>query len=121
MLQLSDHFSSHEFACRCGCGEKDVSPKLITLLELIRARVKAPVLIMSGRRCAKHNAAVGGAKNSQHVRGTAADIQVTGLSPQYLKTVINIIHAQGTHVGGLGVYKTFIHVDVRLGYARWQG
>lgn len=121
MLQLSDHFSSYEFACHCGCGDKEVNPLLIRLLENIRAEVKAPVKILSGRRCPKHNKAVGGKPQSRHLWGDAADIQVVGLSPAHLHTVLNLLHARGIRIGGMGIYKTFIHVDVRAGFARWQG
>lgn len=121
MLQLSDHFSSNEFACKCGCGEKEVDPQLIKVLELIRRTVNRPITIVSGRRCKNHNAAVGGAKHSQHVLGNAADIKVRDMSPKEVHTAINAIHRSGVHIGGLGLYKTFVHVDVRKSIARWTG
>ena len=63
--------------------------------------------------CKKHNKDIGGAVKSLHMRGKAADIVVKGVSPakvqQYLKD----------HLGGMGKYKTFTHVDVRGYVARW--
>ncbi|EFB70384.1 hypothetical protein PROVRUST_08483, partial [Providencia rustigianii DSM 4541] len=41
-----------------------------------------PVYVVSGRRCAKHNKAVGGAEHSQHLLGTAGDIKVKDVTPK---------------------------------------
>ncbi|WP_447875352.1 D-Ala-D-Ala carboxypeptidase family metallohydrolase [Serratia fonticola] len=115
--KLSEHFSSNEFACRCGCGACEVSPELITVLEDVRAHFNAPVTIVSGRRCTAHNAKVGGAKSSQHLLGTAADIQVKGVQPAAVAT-----YFEGKYPGryGVGRYATFTHIDVRPGPARWK-
>lgn len=44
-------------------------------LEAVRVRLGcAPIIVTSGYRCPALNAAIGGAKNSQHMRGEAADI-----------------------------------------------
>ena len=121
--KLSPHFRRGEFACHCGCGLAEPNPKLISLLELIRSKAgDKAVSIVSGHRCVKHNKAVGGAHNSQHLTGNAADIRVKGLSVQRLHSLITAIHNDGlAHVGGLGFYSDFIHVDVRDGIARWHG
>ena len=117
MGDLSQHFDSEEFACHCGCGAKTVNPTLIYLLEEIRARIGKPIHILSGVRCKKHNADVGGAPYSQHLLGNAADIQVKGLSSGQLHDIIE------NHfiVGGMGLYNTFVHIDVRTLKARWHG
>lgn len=116
---MSEHFKPSEFMCHCGCGEMEVSEKLVDLLEEIRTKVGKPIIIMSGKRCEKHNAEVGGAKNSQHVLGNAVDIKIKDMTAHdvqgYLETVF------GDRIGGLGSYKTFTHVDVREGHARWKG
>jgi len=121
MLQLSDHFHSHEFACHCGCGAKEVNPELIKVLELLRRTLARPITIISGRRCASHNAAVGGAPHSQHLLGNAADIRVDGITPRQVHTEISALHRNGVYIGGLGLYKSFVHVDVRHSIARWNG
>lgn len=38
------------------------------------------IAVNSGYRCAKHNAEIGGASRSQHVKGEAADIRAVDLS-----------------------------------------
>lgn len=117
------YFKRREFACKCGkCGGFPVEPdpELVKLLEKIRAYFGKPVRINSGVRCAAHNssAAVGGAKNSQHLHGTAADIVVDGVTPErvalYAETLL-------PKTGGIGRYKTFTHIDTRKNRSRWNG
>lgn len=115
---LSLHFTDQEFACHC-CGklpEHDMNPALLELLENARSAFKQPIVIMSGYRCPKHNAEVGGAKHSQHMLGNAADIRVHNVSPADVHN-----HFSKWHEGGLGRYDTFTHVDVRGTRVRWDG
>jgi len=114
-VPLSEHFSLHEFTCKCGCKRTYVEPELIDLLEKIREHFGRPVIISSGYRCPKHNKAVGGGPNSQHIFGKAADINVIGVSPAKVQQFL------ADHEGGLGAYLTFTHVDVRGRMARWKG
>lgn len=44
------------------------------VLDPLREMYGKPIIVNSGYRCPQLNAAVGGAKNSQHMRGEAADI-----------------------------------------------
>lgn len=53
--------------------------RLCALLEDVRDVCATPVRITSGYRCEELNRAVGGAKNSQHLTGCAADIKCIGL------------------------------------------
>ena len=116
---LSENFKASEFACK-GTGklpEDGMDPKLIELLEEIRTHFdNAPIIINSGYRTPEHNAKVGGAKGSYHVKGMAADIRVGGVKPSKVYNYLNTFHT-----GGLGRYARFTHVDVRDGKARWQG
>ena len=111
MGDLSDHFSSSEFECKCGCGFDSVDPELIVLLEKIRGFVGGPVRINSGCRCESHNNSVGGAKHSVHKLGQAADIRVEG--GWHRRRVLDAAVACGAE--GIGVARTFIHVDVHEG------
>ena len=72
-------FSMNEFECHCGCRMPDSArANIVALVEQVldpaRERYGKPVCVNSGYRCARHNAAVGGVANSQHLRGEAADI-----------------------------------------------
>lgn len=75
------------------------------------------MVINSGYRCAVHNRAVGGARQSQHLLGNAADIVVANAAPDEVAVV-----SEKIGFFGLGSYNGFTHVDVRLGKnARWVG
>lgn len=77
----STHFSFHEFACKCGasaigCKGVLVIRELLESLELLRERFYPHGLpIVSGYRCEVYNHHVGGARESQHIYGAAADVQ----------------------------------------------
>jgi len=118
MGDVSKHFSRHEFACGCGCGFSAVDAVLLSVLEVIRVHFDAPITITSACRCPAYNAKVGGVKESQHVKGLAADIVVQGVAPG---DVYNAVHSMFPDRLGLGVYDDFVHVDVRAVKARWRG
>ena len=115
--QLSEHFHASEFVCPC-CGTGVVKPRLIELLEQLRAKIgDAPIHINSGYRCPKHNKEVGGVANSQHVFGNAADITVPNVGYYRTRKAVEALDFDGT-----GFYPPldsgggwFIHVDVRDG------
>ena len=118
-MKLSEHFDDSEFACHhCHClPHGGMDGELVQLLEAIRELSGSmPMTIMSGYRCPVHNKAVGGAKSSQHMLGTAADIRIPGLSP---KQVAGFAEKLIPNKGGIGIYPTFTHVDVRRNKARW--
>jgi uncharacterized protein YcbK (DUF882 family) len=112
---ISEHFDRAEFACNCGtCGHDTVDTLLLEALEAIREKFKAPIKVSSGNRCKAYNKTVGGAQNSQHLLGRAADIQVDGVKP-------SVIAGFAMDLGmSVGSYDTFTHVDSRSGpVARW--
>ena len=115
---LSENFKESEFACK-GKGTlpaQGIDPKLLALLEELRTHFGAPIKINSGYRSPEHNAKVGGAKGSYHVKGMAADIVVRGVPAKAVYSYL-----AGMHNGGVGKYSRFTHVDVRDGKARWEG
>jgi len=121
MGDLSEHFDRSEFACPCGCGfgfeVDDVAPQLVALLEDLRARAGGlPVHVTSGCRCASRNRQAGGVRNSQHLRGTAADIVVRDMHPGEVADLAESM----LPMGGVGRYDTSVHVDVRGHRARWD-
>ena len=113
-------FGRHEFACKCGkCGGYPVEPKeaFVRKLDAFRERVGEPVYINSGIRCPEHNEAVGGADDSRHLYGDAADIRCDGKTPEQLYDIADEIFRDG----GVGLYDWGIHVDDRGHRARWVG
>ena len=63
------------------------------VLEPLRERYGKPITVNSGYRCQVHNKTVGGAINSQHTRGEAADI--TAGSPEENLKLARLIAANG--------------------------
>jgi uncharacterized protein YcbK (DUF882 family) len=114
--QLTAHFNRSEFACKCGCGFSQPDPELLGVLEMVRSHFKKPVTINSACRCVMHNANEGGSKNSAHLQGIAADIDVKDTSAHDVhKFLFDLFPGRY----GLGKYDTFTHIDVRKIQARW--
>jgi uncharacterized protein YcbK (DUF882 family) len=108
--KLSPHFTAREFSCP-HCGVTLVRPRLLVQLEQLRDRLQRPVPIVSGYRCPVHNLAAGGATNSQHMYGAAADLP-HGLVP------VSLARSLFNGVGISGAWA--VHVDVRDGGpAQW--
>lgn len=112
------YFRREEFACKCGkCGGFPVEPseKLVRVLDKFREEVGLAVYINSGIRCKAHNAAVGGANDSRHLYGDAADIRCPGKMPSELYNIAVRLLPDG----GVGIYDWGVHVDTRGYRARW--
>lgn len=92
--QLTEHFNKREFECRC-CHDVKVSSKLVEELEYIRQYLDAPIIILSGYRCEKHNKEVGGLKNSLHTMGAAADFYAIGKTQDEVINVIEALYCEG--------------------------
>lgn len=114
---LSENFKVKEFACNDGSDTVLISDELVELLQKIRDHFGVAVVINSGYRTSAYNKKVGGVSNSQHVKGTAADIVVKGVDPLAVGQYVEYIMPDH---GGIGVYQTFTHVDVRSNRSRWD-
>lgn len=114
--RVTPHFRVREFRCWDGSDPVFVALALAQLLEAVRVHFDAPVTINSAYRTPSHNKAQGGAARSQHLYGQAADIVVQGHSPvevaAYAETLL-------PNTGGIGIYKNFVHLDVREKKSRW--
>lgn len=87
MTNLSPNFTLEEFT-RNGHGIDNVPNAMQiknmeflcdNVLEPLREHYGHPVVITSGYRCPELNKAVGGADNSQHTKGEAADLHILGV------------------------------------------
>ena len=115
--QLSTHFKVKDFKCNDGSDTILISSELVKVLEQIRSHFNAAVYINSAYRTESYNKKVGGATNSQHRLGTAADIRVSGVTPSKVYSYADKLLT----TGGVGSYSTFTHVDVRSNRSRWSG
>jgi uncharacterized protein YcbK (DUF882 family) len=64
--------------------------------------------INSGYRTKKHNAKIGGVKNSSHMKGMAADVRISSSAERF--ALYEIFRKVGFK--RIGVAKSFIHVDI---------
>jgi uncharacterized protein YcbK (DUF882 family) len=123
----SAHFSDTELACPC-CGVNGVTQRGVDLLEDVRSIAglqlgmdSVRLTIKSGFRCEEHNIKIGGAKNSQHMAGTAADavLQVKqGKAGKWVNVPVSTfeqIARRSKLLGGIGRddERGFVHIDAR--------
>jgi uncharacterized protein YcbK (DUF882 family) len=124
MAKLTKNFSLDEFKCKDGSDiPNNALSNIIELaknLQVLRDAVGKTITITSGYRSQKHNAKIGGAKNSQHVKGTASDIKVKGMTAKEVARAIEELIASGKmKEGGIGIYPTWVHYDIRGVKKRW--
>lgn len=108
---MSKYFKPSETRCKDNCG-MDVQPGFLKRLDELREKVGHPLTLTSAARCPAHNAKVGGAANSQHVHGLAADIDTLGLTAGQRYGLLKAALSLGFCVG---INKAFLHVDTRSG------
>ena len=125
-MQLTDNFHIKEFYCNDGTAiPRDYIANVVELannLQVLRDHIDAPIHILSAFRHTEYNKRIGGAKKSQHLTASAADIYCPIYTPAELYLFIEDLIAMGKMKdGGLGKYSTFVHYDVREYRARWNG
>lgn len=124
MAKITENFRLEEFKCKDGSDVPNIYLKnvieLAKNLQVLRDFIKKPITINSAYRSSKYNEKVGGAKNSQHLIAKASDLQVVGITPKELANTIEQLIKDGKmKEGGIGVYSTFTHYDIRGTKARW--
>ena len=111
------NFAPAEMACRCGgrfCeAQLVVMPDFMDALQRLRHRV-GPLVINSGHRCSQWNALVGGAANSRH-KSLAVDVSLRGHDPMALLEA-----ARDERFTGIGLGRSFLHLDRRTVPAQWE-
>ena len=108
------NFSLREIGCR-HCHTALINVRAMDALQSLRDMMAHPLTINSAYRCPVHNAQVGGAKTSYHLKGEAFDISTVHVDAKQLRAV-----AEKAGFTGFGTYPTFLHVDI--GPAReWFG
>lgn len=120
-----EFFTREEFRCQCGgryCSGFPVEPEetLVRTLDEIRRRLGVPVSIVdaggSGVRCPRHNINVGGAANSLHLYGKAADLHSAKPAEEMAEVAEAVLGATGE----IGIYPWGIHVGIGP-YSRFRG
>ena len=122
---MTDNFSLPEFQSKDGSDfPKEVIENLKELaenLEVLRSHLGHSIYISSGYRSPAHNSKIGGAKNSMRLKGLAADIKVSGFNPLAgFNAIEALIESGKMKEGGLGLYRSWVHYDIRGTKARWK-
>ena len=114
------HFKPQEFASPDRPDSWTlINPKLVIIVDALREIVDRPFHINSAFRTATHNARVGGEPRSQHMFGRAVDISTSGWGHDDRMKLV--IYARKLGIKGIGIYPSFIHLDVRVGpSAAWK-
>ena len=124
------HFTAAEFFYRGGSDEKlklnteppeNLWPNMeatAKTLEEARKRFGKPIRITSAYRSPAYNKRINGVSNSTHVKFNAVDL-VTD-SPAALYLVLLNLRRDGFFKGGLGLYRSFVHLDTRGHNATWR-
>lgn len=110
-INISANFKIKEFACKNGSDPIKIDQLLVAYLQKARDYFKVPIILNSAYRTAGYNKQVGGAKNSYHVKGQAADLHTNRKVDLYeLAKYFESIGCQG-----IIVYPNsgFVHIDTR--------
>jgi len=107
------HFRPVEMACR-GTGKLSIHSGLLDRLDILRSRCGFPLGVLSAYRTPYHNAFVGGAPFSSHLKAVAVDLSIVGQDKKLMERI-----AKEEGFTGFGYYRTFLHID--LGRPRFWG
>ena len=110
-LKLTDNFKVKEFACKDGSDKVLIDTDGVHFLQKMRSCTGYPITIVSGYRTPTYNEQVGGAKNSQHCKGTAFDIK--GKSNMELLKALLELSIEYRGIYSIGIYPDYIHLDTR--------
>jgi len=112
--RLSRKFTLSEAQSGCGSPIVWIHPATILLAQTLRDEFGA-IRINSWYRTKEHNERVGGGKKSTHTMGLAIDIKPLSAELNVVKNSILEMN-----IGGVGFYKTFIHLDVFSANRFWE-
>jgi hypothetical protein len=107
MAKISEHFSTDEVKCHCGCGYSLVNRELLDMLEKARKLACVKFIINSWCRCQAYNDSLDNSvPDSAHIKGLAVDISAKLNKHIILKSL------RKAGFKRIGTAKIFIHVDM---------
>ena len=123
-MQLTPNFTLKEFRCKDGTDVPDAIfvnvQELADNLQVLRDSVGKPITVISGYRTPEYNQNCGGAPLSQHLTAKAGDLKASGMTSDELHAaILELIDEGKMKQGGVGLYPTFVHYDIRGTKARW--
>ena len=105
-------FDIDDFKCK-ETGENEISLFFVAALDTLREDCGFPFIVNSGYRSIHHSKEAAKNQPGQHTKGIAADIAVNGGAQRFLLVKKALEHG----FTGIGVAKTFVHLDKRSGPA----
>lgn len=102
------YFKTEDFDCQ-ETGENKMDPEFIRKVDELRSAVGRPLYVTSGYRSPNHSIEAKKAQPGTHAQGIACDIKVSGGAER--RELVK--HAFYLGFTGIGVAKTFVHVDTR--------
>jgi zinc D-Ala-D-Ala carboxypeptidase len=111
------YFKIEEFACKCtypDCDAPVMDPDFLMKADAMRGLWGKHLVCNSGARCLRHNADVGGAKDSEHTRGQAGDFRTANREESVELAKV----AEVVGFTGIGIYETWVHCDIGM-KRRW--
>jgi zinc D-Ala-D-Ala carboxypeptidase len=102
------YFDIGEFVCQ-ETGDNEISEDFVHELDKLRGACGFPFRITSGYRSKEHSIEARKQTPGTHTQGIAADIAVQGGAQR----MILVQKALELGITGVGVAKTYIHVDTR--------
>ena len=91
----------------------------LRILDRLRDHLARPITLTSTYRAPSYNRAIGSPDGSMHRQFRAADFKVAGVDPRDVAAVLKLWRGSGDFRGGIGTYRTFVHLDTRAGNATW--
>ena len=133
-MKLTEHFTLEEMTfsetgIRKGLdntpddeAKKNLKVLCMNVLEKIRIKFSLPVRINSGFRSLAVNKAVGGVKNSQHLKGEAADTVLVGMPvKKYYREIKNMVNGGELVIDQCILeYDTWVHLSFNKEFNRNQ-
>lgn len=120
LLKLSDNFTLAEMANNAGDPTKpqywfsEDSEKFITALQFFRELTNQRVIVNSGYRQPEYNRKIGGASDSRHIFGQAADIRPLDrfTAKDHIQAWAEALAFTGQH-GAINIYKNheYYHME----------
>lgn len=115
------------FKCRRGIKNelppkkmwKTIAPTLKALDEICQKSGIKVKKIISAYRSPKYNRAVRGNRGSYHMQNNAIDVTFSNVSNWRAAKTIKEFRNSGEFKGGVGTYRSFIHIDTRGENASW--
>lgn len=102
------YFKIEDFSCHA-TGENKINQEFVIKLDELRDRCGFPFIITSGYRSKDHGVEAIKITPGTHNEGIAADIKVSNGTQRHAI----VKHAISMGFNGIGIAKTFVHVDSR--------